>query len=55
MEGLAIGLIVAYFLPTIVGAVRGQPNTTAIFVMNLLLGWTMLGWVIALIWAFTRK
>ena len=40
---------VAYFLPTIAGS--GKKNSGAIFVLNLLLGWTLVGWVIALVWA----
>jgi hypothetical protein len=40
-----------YFLPTIVG--RYKRNSRAIFVLNLFLGWTLLGWVAALVWAMT--
>jgi hypothetical protein len=42
-----------YFLPTIVGVVRGKQNWGAILVLNLLLGWTLVGWVVALTWACT--
>ena len=50
MESLVILLIagVVYFLPTIVAVDRHVPNTGAVFVINLLLGWTLLGWVVAL-------
>jgi hypothetical protein len=41
-----------YFLPTIVG--WSKQNSTAIFVLNLFLGWTVIGWVVALVWACTR-
>ncbi|WP_329743499.1 superinfection immunity protein [Dyella sp. A6] len=41
-----------YFLPAIVATSRKHPNATAICVLDLLLGWTLLGWVIALVWAF---
>lgn len=44
-----------YFLPTLVGAIRGHRQTLAIFMTNLLLGWTALGWVAALIWACTTS
>ncbi len=38
-----------YFLPAIVG--RRKRNAGAIFILNLLLGWTFIGWVAALVWA----
>jgi len=42
---------VLYFLPSIIALARSKRDTTAIFVLNLLLGWTAIGWVIALVWA----
>lgn len=33
---------------------RRHHNRQAILVLNLLLGWTILGWVGALTWAITR-
>jgi hypothetical protein len=42
-----------YFLPAIIAKARKNSNTTAIFVLNLILGWTVLGWIGALIWAFS--
>ncbi len=52
--GLAIiaGLGI-YFLPAVVALGRKHRSTAAIFVLNLFLGWTLLFWVIALVWAFT--
>ena len=41
-----------YFLPTLVAAARNHPQTGAIGILNLLLSWTFLGWVVALVWAF---
>jgi len=43
--------LVFYFIPTIVG--RSKDNIAAIFALNLLLGWTLIGWVVALVWALT--
>lgn len=50
---IAIGLAV-YFLPTIIGFKRNQPNKVSILLLNLFLGWSLIGWVIALVWA-TKK
>jgi Superinfection immunity protein len=46
-------LIVVHFLPSIIAFKRGHHNRVAIFVLNLLLGWTFIGWVVALVWACT--
>lgn len=43
-----------YFLPTIVAFLRKHKNTLAIFLLNFLTGFTLIGWVIALIWAVKR-
>ena len=48
---LGILAIVLYFLPTICGWRRD--NRGAIFALNLFLGWTVIGWVAALVWALT--
>jgi len=37
-----------YFVPTIVGAIRKVPNIGSVVVINLFLGWTLIGWVVAL-------
>ena len=41
-----------YFLPAFIG--RNKRNATAISVLNLFLGWTLVGWVVALVWALTK-
>src|SRR5438874_6503805 len=46
-------LIPLYFLPSLLA--RKKRQWTAIFVLNLLLGWTLLGWVGALVWALTAE
>ena len=47
LVGLAL-----YFLPTIIAAARHAKNLVAILLVNILLGWTGLGWVVALVWSF---
>ncbi len=52
MEILILAALV-YFLPTVIALARGHHNGFAIFLTNLLLGWTMIGWLVALIWSVT--
>ena len=42
-----------YFVPSVVAAARKHTQTLAIFFLNLLLGWSVIGWIGALIWALT--
>ena len=42
---------IGYLLPTSIALVRRVP-TGLCFVVNLLLGWTVIGWIVALILAF---
>jgi hypothetical protein len=48
--GLAAVLAI-YFLPTIVARAKKHPNRRAIFWVNLLLGWSGVGWFVAMLWA----
>jgi len=50
---ITVGVLV-YLLPYIVAGSRRHHNRAAIFALNLFLGWTFLGWVIALVWACTK-
>jgi cytochrome b561 len=53
---LAVAWVIAvvtfgYMLPWAVAATRGKSNSGAIAVVNLLLGWSLIGWVVALVMA----
>lgn len=48
-------LILIYFLPTICAYSRGHHNKDPIFILNIFLGWTLIGWVASLVWAFTAN
>ena len=48
-------LIVVYLMPLIIATSRNHKNATAISVLNVFLGWTFVGWVIALVWALTDQ
>ena len=45
--------LLIYFLPSLVA--YNKRNASAIFLLNLFLGWTLLGWVAALVWAATNE
>ena len=50
-----LSLLVAFWvLPGIVAKMRKHPNTAAIFVLSIFLGVTVIGWIVALVWAFTN-
>jgi hypothetical protein len=44
-----------YMLPWAVSATRSMPNHGAVAVLNLLLGWTIIGWIVALVMACAQK
>lgn len=48
----ALGAIV-YITPTVIAHHRGHHQRQAITLLNILLGWTFLGWVAAMVWANT--
>lgn len=52
---LIILFIVFYFLPGLVAEHRGRDGVFVIGLANLLLGWTVIGWFVLLIIAFTGE
>ena len=57
IRGILGGLfcLTLYFIPFGIALFRNKHNKLAIFALNLLLGWTFIGWVVALIWATTTR
>ena len=43
-----------YFLPSVVAIIR-RHQVAAVIVLNLFLGWTIVGWVVALVLAVVEK
>lgn len=63
MEGVELWLAVVvyvcvvlpvYFLPTAVAYRRDHKNFTALLALNVFGGWTVVGWVGALVWSLLR-
>lgn len=46
---VGIVVLILYFVPSLVALIRKLPNFGLIFVVNLVLGWTLIGWVWALV------
>lgn len=44
-------LVAIYMAPTLIAANRKHTNLVSIFAINLWLGWTFVGWVVALAWS----
>jgi 4-amino-4-deoxy-L-arabinose transferase-like glycosyltransferase len=53
---LLVGTIgfLSYFLPSICAFMRHHPQKISILLLNFFLGWSIVGWVIALVWAFKK-
>lgn len=47
-------ILLAYFAPVLIALVRGHRFSAAIGAVNLLLGWTVVGWIVALVWAVNK-
>ena len=47
-------LLLLYFLPSFIAHKNKKDNARAITVLNTFLGFTVLGWVLALVWAVTK-
>lgn len=42
-----------YFLPSLLGLLRQREARLKLFLVNLLTGWTIAGWVVAFMWALS--
>lgn len=48
-------MTVVYLVPSYIAALRLHRNFNAIFALNVLIGWSFLGWVGAFVWALTSN
>ena len=46
---------VIYFIPSIISKRNYYSNFGDVFLLNLFLGWTIAGWIVALMWSLERK
>jgi hypothetical protein len=45
----------AYLIPAFIAFLRGHRHRILISVLNVLFGWSLVGWLICLIWACTPR
>ena len=50
-----IVLVSCYFMPTIVALVRDKRGTGSVALVNFFLGWMVIGWLLAIVWASSGK
>jgi hypothetical protein len=43
--------LISYFLLTVFASIRHYADRGPIFIINLFLGWSLVGWMVALAWA----
>jgi len=42
-----LAVAIVYFTPSIIAVMSHRKNTGAVIIINVFLGWTLIGWVIA--------
>jgi Superinfection immunity protein len=48
---LLVVIVLLYMLPTFIAFGREHPRRQNIAVVNILLGWTLIGWIAVFLWA----
>lgn len=51
----AAAIIIGYWVPTIIAWIRRVPNKGSVTVINVFLGWTVIGWIVALAMAVRSR
>ena len=44
-------VLVIYMLPTLIAYSREHPWRAEVAVVNIFLGWTLIGWIVVFLWA----
>lgn len=51
----SIVFLMVYFVPTLIALLRGHKNSGPILLVNLILGLTLVGWFVALVWCLSSN
>jgi hypothetical protein len=52
---LTFFILIIYFIPSIIARNRKVKNFGSIIAVNIFLGWTFIGWVVALAWGLSSN
>ncbi len=52
VAGVVVLSLIVTFIPGVIATMRGHESQLAIWLVCFLLGWTGIGWIVALIWSF---
>jgi len=52
---IIVAVLVTYLIPSVLAVQDKKRNKTAIIALNILAGWTLVGWIVALVWALTKE
>ena len=44
-------IVLIYMLPTLIAFGRDHPRRGLILILNVIFGWTLLGWILIFLWA----
>ena len=56
LPGLLFFLCLAvYFLPAVIAHARKRNDTARMLILNAVLGWTIMGWIVLLVWSLRRR
>jgi uncharacterized membrane protein YqaE (UPF0057 family) len=50
---LIVGAVFLYFVPVVIAMGRGMSSSGMLLFLNIILGWTVLGWFFCILWAAT--
>jgi hypothetical protein len=49
------GGLLVYMVPTLTAIVRKHEKVGLIGLLNVLVGWTVIGWIAAMVWTFSDR
>jgi hypothetical protein len=52
--GAGIVATIVYFVPSIIAFRTDKANKIPILIVNFVFGWSLLGWIVALVWALSK-